>query len=123
MRDLSLEECKASYPLISREVTCASDINSKFVMMKNSRHKEEYFKVLTILGTEFSLIYSSFERKFEVHYEINKLTREVKGAQINTNGFISERSIVKQPNCVYIKLFYSKTPADALAEHDRLNSK
>lgn len=123
MENLTLEETKKRYSLISRECTCASDINSKFVMMKNSRHKEEYFKVLAILGTEFSLIYSSFERKFEVWYEINKLTREVKGAQINTNGFISERSIVKNKDCVYIKLFYSKTESDALAEYDRLNSK
>lgn len=123
MKDLTLEECKKQYGLIARECTCASDINSKFVMMKNSRHKEEYFKILAILGTEFSLIYCSFEKKFMVHYEINKLTREVKGVQINTNGFISERSIVKNQNCVYIKLFYSKTPDDALIEYDRLNNK
>lgn len=123
MENLNLEETKKRYSLISKECTCAADINSKFLMLKNSRHKEEYFKVLAILGTEFHLIYSSFERKFEVWYQVNKITKEVKGAEINVNGFITERSIVKHANCVYIKLFYSKTKEDALIEFENLNKK
>lgn len=118
---MTLDEAKSKYPLLSREITTPGDINAKYVMMKNSSHKQEYFRLLTIFGTEFGMIYDSFEKKFMRWFEINKLTKEVKVPVINISAFIGERSIEKKANHAYLKMFYSKTEKDALEEFERLN--
>jgi len=121
MRELTLEQCKLAYPLLSREIQSVAQGQAKYVMMKNNENKQEYFKIICILTSEFGGIYSSFEKKFEKWFQINKETREVSAPEINTIGFISERSIKKLAGHVYIKMFYSKTESDALIEFDRLN--
>jgi len=123
MQGTSLEEIAKQYPLLVKELTDLTAVQAALRMIKNTPNKDEYFKALAIIATKYSGIYSSFEKKFEVHYEINPKTRDVKGVDINLNGFISERSIVKRPGMIYLKMFYSMKPEDALAEYDRLNSK
>jgi len=123
MRELTLEQVRERYPYLAKEMTSLTSINAALRMMKNTPSREDYFKALTILAAQLSGIYSSFEKKFEVYYEVNPETREVKTVDINTNGFISERSIKKTRGMIYLKMFYSSTPEMALEEFDRLNSK
>jgi len=122
MQNLTLEQAKSQYSLLAREINCPADVAAKFTMMKNTPHREEYFKVLAILASDLGMVYDSFEKKFMIHYEINEQTREVTIPKINVSGFIGERSIEKKKGYRYLKMFYSKTPSDALSEYDRLNN-
>lgn len=123
MKDLTLAETIIKFPILAKEINSVADAVAAYRMMKNTYSKEEYFKAIATIVSQYGGIYDSFEKKFMKWVEVNKITKEISIPEINVSGFISERSIKKKSNCIYLKLFYSTSNEQALIEFDRLNNK
>lgn len=118
---MNLQDTIKKYPLLAKQIHSVSSAQAAYRMLKSTESKEQYFQAINVLSTQFGGYYDSFERKFISWFEIDLKTNDITIPEINSEGFISERSLVKKKGFSYIKLHYSATPAMALEEFLTLN--